>query len=89
MVRVDACQVGMRDDHGVLRSKSWGILTSDENFTQWMALRCAKDHPHSTFEGHDAVAASAYFPEPMIRILVTGFVKDLRGQDFAEDFWTM
>eukprot|EP00959_Pyramimonas_sp_CCMP1952_P234557 4900707-Pyramimonas_sp.AAC.1 len=79
----------MRDDHGVLRSKSWGILTSDENFTQWMALRCTKGLPRSTLEGHDAVAASAYNPEPMIRRLVKGFVKDLRGQDFAEDFWAM
>ncbi|CAK0810363.1 unnamed protein product, partial [Prorocentrum cordatum] len=89
MVRVDACQVGMRDEHGVLRSKSWGILTSYENFTQWMALHCTKDHPHSTLEGHDAVAASAYYPDPMIRRLVKGFAKDLRGQDFAEDFWAM
>ncbi|CAK0842079.1 unnamed protein product, partial [Prorocentrum cordatum] len=89
MVRVDACQVGMRDDHGALRSKSWGILTSDENFTQWVALRCTKDHPRSTLEGHDAVAASAYYPDPMIRRLVKGFAKDLRGQDFAEDFWAM
>ncbi|CAK0897474.1 unnamed protein product [Prorocentrum cordatum] len=38
MVRVDARQVGMRDDPGALRSKSWGILTSDENFTQWTCV---------------------------------------------------
>ncbi|CAK0795828.1 unnamed protein product [Prorocentrum cordatum] len=75
MVRADACQVGMRDDNG--------------NFTQWVALRCTKDHPHSTLEGHDAVAASAYYPDPMIRRLVKGFAKDLRGQDFAGDFWAM
>ena len=58
-VRIDACMVGLKDEHGMLIGKPWGILTSDQRFPKYMSMRCSKDHPHRVLEGTGLVARSA------------------------------
>ena len=50
-VRLDGCQVGLRDDNGVLCYKPWTIYTNCPEMARALALQCTRDHVHAHIEG--------------------------------------
>ena len=51
-VRLDGCQVGLRDDKGVLCYKPWIIYTNCPEMAKALALKCSRDHVHAHIEGN-------------------------------------
>ena len=68
-VRLDGCQVGLRDDKGVLCYKPWIIYTNCSEMAKALALKCSRDHVHAHIEGK-LTAKTAYYPKPMCNRVV-------------------
>ena len=64
------CQVGLRDQQGMLLGKGWKLLSNNEEIVRHLALRCTTNHPHGKCEGHKVCRQSAFYtPEFAKRVI--------------------
>lgn len=79
------CQVGLRDNEGLLLSKGWKMLGTDHELIRHMSLRCTTDHPHGKCEGHKVCRKSAFYTPEFAKRAISHLKDADRGNKLIQE----